>query len=339
MEIRYLLLHLTARCNLRCVYCYHGDEGVAADMPAAVIDQALQRAATGRRGFHLQLSGGEPTLVPQSIAHAATRAREIGGCRSIGLQTNGTALTPELLGLVQRYHIQLGISLDGPPAVHERQRGGTADTLRGLALLEAGGIPFRITAVVTRAGAGVLDKLVWTLAGFAMARGIGLDLMVQKGRAGHGAAAPADPAELEEGLLRMHAALKAVNPRRPAPIRWREWDRVSASRPKPAHGGFCHAAASQSLAVTPEGRLYPCTQTCGDPHFAMGTLKDPAPQPAAPLDVCRPARAACDDCEAAAVCPGDCPGRLHYNPRPDLACTLYRTLFRQVRRPDGGIGY
>jgi uncharacterized protein len=74
----------------------------------------------------------------------------------------------------------VGVSLDGPPAVHEQQRGMAAETLRGLKLLEREGIPFRVTTVLTQTNVRVLDRLVLTLAGFACAGGIGLDLLVNK---------------------------------------------------------------------------------------------------------------------------------------------------------------
>jgi hypothetical protein len=53
-----------------------------------------------------------------------------------------------------------------------------------LHLLETAGILFRVATVVTQANAAVLDGLVLTPAGLAHARGIGLDLLVNKGRAG-----------------------------------------------------------------------------------------------------------------------------------------------------------
>ena len=76
---------------------------------------------------------------------------ETGRCGSIGIQTNATCLTADLLDLFRAHRIEVGVSLDGPPAVHQRQRGMAAETLRGLHSLETAGIPFRVTAVVTKA--------------------------------------------------------------------------------------------------------------------------------------------------------------------------------------------
>ncbi|MBT8341377.1 MAG: radical SAM protein [Desulfatitalea sp.] len=340
MGIRYLIIMLTTRCNLRCSYCYNADNGPPMDMSAAVLRRALDLGAAGGVPFHLQLTGGEPTLAPELIETALSMARDNASCRGVGVQTNATCLTPHLIDLVRCHRVQVGGSLDGPPDIQERQRGMAAETLRGLKRLEAGGIPFRVTAVVTQAAAA-LDRLVLMLAGFSMARGIGLDLLVNKGRArdsGHVAAA--DPKSLQNGLGRMHAALQMVNEHRSPPMRWREWDLVFPPDGQVArHTAFCRAALNQSVAVTPDGRLFPCGQTCHDERFAAGTVWTPEIERRRRLPACRPPQAPCGDCEASAACPGDCPSRLFHNPYPQsrLACHMYRALYRMGNPNQGGI--
>ncbi|WP_419658534.1 radical SAM domain protein [Desulfosarcina variabilis str. Montpellier] len=328
MAIRYLILSLTSRCNLRCVYCYNGEgNGKTVDMPEAVIAQAIQEVASQKEPFHLQLTGGEPTLVAESIEKALVLAYDTGRCRSLGIQTNATCLTPDLLRLFKTHDVQVGVSLDGPPAIHQQQRGMAAETLRGLQMLEAAGIPFRVTTVVTQTNADALDRLVLTLAGFGCARGIGLDLLVGKGRAGaFGAVAPADASTLEKGLFRMLDVLADVNRCRSLPIRLREQDLiVGKTKKKPV---FCHACRGESLAVDPDGGLYPCGQTLGDETFSAGTIWQPQYDRLTSLREFKPLGVSCNSCDIAAVCPGDCPSRLYYNRKinADLICTVYRTI-------------
>lgn len=102
--------------------------------------RAISMAASGGQPFHLQLIGGEPTLVPGLVEEAAALAHDSGQCFSIGIQTNGTCLTSDLIGIIKKYRMEVGVSLDGPPAVHEHQRGMAAETLRGLQLLDREGI-------------------------------------------------------------------------------------------------------------------------------------------------------------------------------------------------------
>ena len=80
---QYLILMLTNRCNLSCSYCYlgrhkkradlvHGtahdivnDTGM--DMSKTTIDQALTLVDKDQKSLHVQLTGGEPFLVPHLV--------------------------------------------------------------------------------------------------------------------------------------------------------------------------------------------------------------------------------------------------------------------------------
>lgn len=332
MPIRYLTLQLTTRCNLKCRYCYQEEHASETDMPLAVIQHAFSLTAAEEPGFHLQLTGGEPTLVPESIQAVAESAGANDHCRSMGIQTNGTRLTPELVKLFKSFGFQVGISLDGPPSVHEGQRGMTAETLRGLRLLESHQVPFRVTTVITGFNARHLDRLVLTLAGFSCARGIGLDLLVKKGTGGNPlAVTPAEPAALTNGLRKMITVLNAVNTRRKVPIRLREYEMLHSSVKK-KRSVFCHACREESLAVRPDGKLFPCAQTSGDPYFTAGTVWSPEFDKLKTLRIFRPENKLCNTCDLASFCPGDCPSRLHYNRIKDqsLVCYLYRILW-QIR--------
>jgi uncharacterized protein len=325
--IRYLILALTTRCQLQCRYCYNGRPASKEDMTGDVLQKAIAMAAGHDQGFHLQLTGGEPTLVPELIAQAADMARKTGRCRSIGIQTNGIGLSPALLELFKLYRFQVGVSVDGPPAVQQQQRGMAAETFKGLGRLESADIPFRITTVVTRANAATLDQLVLAVAGFSRARGIGLDLLVRKGRSRIASAVlPAEAHALKSGLQKMVATLDAVNARRQVPIRLRERDLVSNAGSNIS--AFCHACRAQSVAVNPMGELFPCGQTMGDPQYAAGTVWEPALDTLGLLSNCSPRNAWCDGCSLQGHCPGDCPSRLHYNrnENPRLVCDLYQAL-------------
>ena len=101
------------------------------DMTPDVIVQAIRLAAEDGYPFHLQLTGGEPTLVPMLIRKAAEVAETSGHCQSIGIQTNGTLLSPDIIGMLKKYHFQVGVSLDGSPGIHAYSR-GRADKKTGM---------------------------------------------------------------------------------------------------------------------------------------------------------------------------------------------------------------
>ncbi len=69
------------------------------------------------------------------------------------MQTNGTLITPEWCELLRELQVGAGVSLDGPPQVHDRRRpkvrGGSsyADTLRGIELMQKSGTQVGVLCV------------------------------------------------------------------------------------------------------------------------------------------------------------------------------------------------
>lgn len=335
-RVRYLILWLTEACNLQCRYCYRPPVATPRQMSFAVLAQALKVARAAGLPFQVQLSGGEPTLVPELIAAAVEQIRPLRPLATLGLQTNATCLTPALVDLLRDGQVQVGVSLDGPPAVHDALRGNFAQTYAGLQLLEAKGVPFRVTVVVSQLNATSLDLLALLLSGFSQARGLGLDLLTLKGAAA-GQIRPATPEALAQGLQNLLQTLSFINCNRVQPLRLREADTLVQAWRRQNAGAFCHASRGESLAVAPDGTVYPCGQTCGEPLFALGSIWKPEAlrRPALPT-ACRPRRAACQECLLTAFCPGDCPARLIYNHPKEarLVCVLYQTIWRYWQKKE-----
>lgn len=150
MHVDTVLLKVASRCNLDCSYCYvyhMGDESwrtlpkrMASDTQALVAAElgALMRAQG--RPFSIVLHGGEPLLLGllrlESLFNALRGA--LGEACGISIQTNGVLITDAVLDLCVRFDVTLSVSLDGPPAVHDRfrvdlrQRSTHAKVLAGL---------------------------------------------------------------------------------------------------------------------------------------------------------------------------------------------------------------
>ena len=141
---------VTAACNLSCEYCRASasaspDEAeLSTEEALAFIDQVAPERPM------IILSGGEPLLRPD-IFTLAEYARDRG--IRVSLATNGTLLTPEIVGKIKRAGIaRVSISLDGPgPAVHDKVRGpGSFDlALRGIKTLR-GKVDFQINMTITK---------------------------------------------------------------------------------------------------------------------------------------------------------------------------------------------
>lgn len=153
-----VIIKLTARCNLKCDYCYvfeHADRSFLhkpAVMPWAIfktlIDELRSSAqAYGWKQLRLTLHGGEPLLAGKAyIDEALSYARaQLGFLDRLGfvLQTNGALLDPEWIALCVKHDVCVGVSLDGPPSANDlhrvdhRGRSTHAATERGVQLCRA----------------------------------------------------------------------------------------------------------------------------------------------------------------------------------------------------------
>ena len=105
--------------------------------------------------------GGEPTLMGVDFFRRALelteRYRRPGQRVQHTIQTNGTLLTDEWCELLAEHRFLVGISIDGPPELHDRyrvdKRGNPSSdkVLRGLALLKAHDVDFNVLCTVNAA--------------------------------------------------------------------------------------------------------------------------------------------------------------------------------------------
>ena len=85
-----VLLEVTARCDLRCRFCFARGGGPAEDPPAEELKAAIRDIAEKCAGPLLQFSGGEPTLrddLPELV-----RCAKEAGCGYTQVNTNGLRL-------------------------------------------------------------------------------------------------------------------------------------------------------------------------------------------------------------------------------------------------------
>jgi uncharacterized protein len=300
-RIKYLVLSITDACNLECKYCYRGKCGSSV-MTREIIDRSVGFLPENEK-CHVQITGGEPGLFPDMIQYAAESVREHAGKASIGLQTNGTIVSREFMDIVKRYEIQLGVSLDGRKEVNDAIRGNTDSVFQGLGRLLNNDIEFRITTVVSNLNVERLYEIPILLAVFGNARGMGLDMLVRKGRAKEApdVGLPA-PDRTSESVVKLIKTLDYVNRERSIPITLRETEKVNSAKKGEA---YCHAVLGESLAVTPHGGLFACGQAIGDPGFLCGNLND-LPGLLAGLDSYVIAGRTSEE-------RWDCPSRKHYN--------------------------
>ena len=176
-----LIKPASSDCNLRCRYCFYLDARARrSDAPSRRMNEVtLERMiagymATPQPVYAFGWQGGEPTLMGldffrQVVARQAAHARP-GTKVANSLQTNGTLLNDEFAAFLAEYRFLVGVSLDGPAAMHDAERqtaGGTGShalALAGIECLRRNQVEFNVLTLVNRANVSrpveVYDYLV-----------------------------------------------------------------------------------------------------------------------------------------------------------------------------------
>ena len=156
---------VSGACNMRCRYCFYADIMQHRETPyypkmtLETLETLVRRAihfADGPVSFAFQ--GGEPTLAGLDFYRALLEFERKYNTRGLpidnSLQTNGYALSDEMIEFFAREHFLLGVSLDGDSLAHDQMRidrSGAPTFSRIKATidrLEAAGVDFNILCVV-----------------------------------------------------------------------------------------------------------------------------------------------------------------------------------------------
>ncbi len=158
----------SADCNLHCTYCFYLEKKDLYpgrhrhQMTTDVLERMIASyMASSQPTYSFGWQGGEPTLMGRQFFERVTELQEKHGRRGAsvanGIQTNGMLLTDEFAAHLGRYHFLVGISLDGTPDIHDRNRltesgrGTHAQVLRGIETLERHNVEYNVLTVVSAA--------------------------------------------------------------------------------------------------------------------------------------------------------------------------------------------
>ena len=160
-----MLKPASSQCNLACRYCYYLKPNKHDDVMSDELLELFTRQyieAQTQREVLFTWHGGEPLLRPLSFYEKAlalqrryARGHQIDNC----LQTNGTLLTDEWCRFLKENHFLVGISIDGPQAMHDAYRltrGGQPTwekVMEGIRLLQKHEVDWNVMATVNRLNA------------------------------------------------------------------------------------------------------------------------------------------------------------------------------------------
>jgi len=158
-------------CNLACPYCFYRDKEALYDggthfvMSDEVLACFTKQYIEAQRGPQVTFTwqGGEPTLLGLDFFHRAIALQQRHAGAGVvvvnALQTNGVLLDAAWCDFLAEHQFLVGLSLDGPPELHDANRidkGGRPTSeraVRALRLLQEHGVDFNVLCVVSRATA------------------------------------------------------------------------------------------------------------------------------------------------------------------------------------------
>lgn len=168
----FFMIDLTQSCVLRCRYCFrHLDDGkdvITEERLAEICGFILSYCRKhGVSRIDIQAWGGEPTLAWPRILQIHRFFEGTGVSPTLCVETCGVTLTPRMAAEVAELGMRIGISIDGPPDLHDAQRplasggGSSSGVLRGLRLLREAGVEHLTSiTVVTRRSAPRIGEIV-----------------------------------------------------------------------------------------------------------------------------------------------------------------------------------
>lgn len=160
--IQTVVLQPTPFCNINCRYCYLPQRDAKTVMPLATVVAVFEKIfASGWSSPFLTViwHAGEPLVLPTSYYQAAFEAIEALRPPSVSLrhciQTNGMLIDQDWCNFIKKWHVDVGVSIDGPRHLHDSNRvtragRGTFDrTIAGIRLLRRENVPFHVISVLT----------------------------------------------------------------------------------------------------------------------------------------------------------------------------------------------
>lgn len=163
-KVNLLYIIPTSVCNLACKYCFIGElnHKFPQKMSTATADNMLHKFFAHLKSISapkatLLFYGGEPTLNYDIMKYVIEKTRKESPIPiDISMVSNGTNLTDEMIAFFKKNEIHIGISIDGPKQVTDKNRiyyqsdRSVYDTVMpNIEKLKKSGISFGLSITVT----------------------------------------------------------------------------------------------------------------------------------------------------------------------------------------------
>ena len=351
-----LIVKATRLCNLRCNYCHDWRDGPNQTMTFQNMARMTATALSDpeHNVVNFIWHGGEPTILPihfyKKALFVQSKFQRPNQKIRNDIQTNGTHLSKDWITFLYANNFGVGISLDGPPEIHDKYRRYASgrpsfqDVKNGIMLLQKHNMPFSVLMVIDEDALRIGPETIF-------------DFFIKSGINSYGllAATPnnypnmlrgtlvdhyVDPKRMTAFLIKIYNLWKeTANPN----IRIREIDGIIKQlTSKSGHCTLRGGCFGHYYLINPNGDIAHCDLYLGDPHYNFGNLYNTDFHTIRNSDKLRQLKEDNDkeikmmqQCKEFEVCNGWCPHErylsIRHNPNYNANCCGLYDLITHIR--------
>jgi len=348
--------HLTAivkpthDCNLRCSYCYMGEteRGIMSEETLKNVIVKMTEHVGKEGSIEFLWHGGEPLIAGLDFYKRIVEIQKSippGYHIKNSIQSNGTLLTEEIADFFASNGFTIGLSLDGPPSIHNQNRayqngrGSFEDVMRAIRIAKEKKIGGGVVTVMCGESIDKIDEI------YEFLRDNRIDTKMNPLTFGGRAATHPGKSDTERyGLAMAHIFDRWLSePEYTITVSPFEEIIAGTITGIPMGCNFRSVCQDNFISISPAGHAYPCGRFEGKPEFFLGDLNhdtmdaiDRAPvrelfRKRTPESINE-----CGRCEYKAICNSGCPDDA-YTFNGDINtktgyCKSYRTLFKHIKK-------
>ncbi len=145
-------------CNFKCIYCYsaagRSNQHTRFESVKPVIDYLFCSGKEQQNPYIINFSGGgEPLLDFELIRKTVTYIKEVNRGKSyrydIGVVTNGSLITPEIVDFLQEHQVNMAVSFEILQRLQDKERGSYDRVTEHLDMMLERDYPFGIRTTFT----------------------------------------------------------------------------------------------------------------------------------------------------------------------------------------------
>lgn len=156
-------------CNFKCIYCYSAEgrskKQIEFEKIKAVVDYLFCSGKEQKNPYIINFSGGgEPLLsfdlIKQTVNYIEQVNQDKQYIYNIGLVTNGSLITPEIIDFFQEHNVDMAVSFEILERLQNKERGSYDKVAANIDMMLERGFPFGIRTTFTPESVSCMCEMI-----------------------------------------------------------------------------------------------------------------------------------------------------------------------------------